>query len=408
MRMDAKDYELPIGALHFGTRARKAMRRAGIATVGAFADHSVLELAQMQTAGAITSTEIRETAGALSRCISKDGEIDWLRYARLRGFRVLPVQSFTTWSGRKFARHFPRAASIAVENRFGRAGVLVLNERLLKAPNARLTMDQVGQKLGVIWETVRKLEIDIVLMFRAALLSCDYSGCRFRFRSEFVEPLRLLNVVFAENRKHIHSTGDCEEIFKRVWDLTFAGLGGQENILMDILGFRLLLRKGLPHATRREGTGVMEMRVFHKEIRRTLMRPESARISLKTLVKSMKVKYGSGAPSSEEVRALVRKMPRGRARSIVRGPDVKRPTVDWITNACERLLRRRGKPLHFPTSALVSITLAAPVPLCPQRSFPSIFITIHVSCRLERRAYGSWWSGRTLRSAVLRMSRKTF
>lgn len=346
MHLNSEVASLPLGNLHLRTRALNTLQKLGITTIGDFLNRSGIGAEEPWRVGPSTWFEIKETRSALCSAITS-GKVNWLKYAQIRGFAIFPSELVKHWSGRKFIARFPTVARIAVESRFGRAGLFVLKKRLLKPSNARQTMDHVGLTLGVMWETVRKIEIDIVLMFRRILVENDYSCCQFRFRAEFLRPLLTLSAAFTRDKARIQSLADCEETFKGVWAVTLQDLGGQENLLMDILGFRWLQQRRRHHARRSGQTGAGRLRIARKEIRKTLIQPGSAGISLTVLVRSMKDKFGINAPSSDEVRAIVRKMPRGKMRSTVRGNYPERATADWITNACERLLRRERRPLHF-------------------------------------------------------------
>lgn len=338
---------LPLGNLHLGTRSLHALRNLGITTVGEFAERGFAGCARKRGIGGKTSAEIYEATRALFGARAKDGSVDWILYARLRKFAILPAQRLVHWSGKDFAGSFPKTASTAVESRFGAAGLFVFRERLLKPWNHRRTLDAIGFELGVMWETVRRLELDMVAMFRRILLSDDYSGCRFRFWSGFLAPLRSLSAALISDTQSIQSISDCEKIFDRVWGVSFAVLGGQENALIDILGFRRVQRRWILKSARRPRTKVEPLRSVRKEIRETLKRPDSAHVSLRTLVRLLNDKFGEKSPSSEEIRGIVMRMSRGKARQIIRGTCPQRRSAVSITNACERLLLKAGKPIHF-------------------------------------------------------------
>jgi len=343
MRLSTRTAELHLGNLHLRTRALNALRQVRVTTIGDFFNHPKIEGKATWRIGPATWLEIKEARRALSSAITDDGGVNWLTYAQMRQFTILPPAVLLHWSGRQFMKRFPAVARIAVESRFGRAGLVVFEERLLKPSNQRQTLDRVALKLGVIWETVRKLEIDIVSMFRHICLDDDYSRCQFRFRSEFLEPIRLLATSFKYDSNTIRSFDDCEQIFKRIWGVTFNQLGGQQNVLLEMFGFR---RLHLQEPTYLHGprTGTTRLRATRKEIRKVLA---AGPLSNKDLARLLRTKLGPEAPSNKELARIISKMPRGKQRANIRGRPAEKPSADWITNTCERLLRRRRKPLHF-------------------------------------------------------------
>jgi hypothetical protein len=388
MRLNSEVALLPLGNLHLRTRAVNKLQKVRITTIGDFLNRTEIGAEEPWRVGPTTWVEIKEARSALWSAIT-DGKVNWLTYAQIRGFDIFPSEFVKHWSGRQFMTRFPTVARCAVESRFGRAGLVVLEERLLKPSNARQTMDQVGLVLGVMWETVRRIEIDIVSMFRRILIESDYSCCLFRFRSEFLSPLLSLSTAFTQDKLRIQSFADCQETFKRVWAVTLNDLGGQENLLMDILGFRWLHRKPQHNRSRRAQIGVERMRAVRKEIRKALAQPGSARISLRVLVGLMKSKFGKDAPSSKEVGAIIRKMPRGSVRPTVRGRPAERPAADWVTNTCERLLRRRRKPLHFSDLCAGVNRVGC---LCPRLSPKLVAVYLYRDARFVPIGWSGLWA----------------
>jgi hypothetical protein len=346
MQVTLETGQLSLGRLHLGARSLHALAKFGVTTVGQFLDRAMAQLADIRMFGVKTSAELEKATKALFRSVTEDGNIDWLTYARLSKFLILPSETSTGWSGREFLRAFPRVAGVAVESRFGTRGSIVFRERLVNASKRRRTLDEIGFRLGVSCERVRKLEMEIVSMFRRILEEDDYSGCEFRFRSEFLQPLRLLGSAFNLSRT-IRTFRDCEEVCDRVWGVTFGEMGGQERLLLDVFGFQKLRRKDPRYAFSHTKSGADRLRAARREIRAVLLNADSEIISLSAIGKAIERKLGDRAPSKLELERIVRNMRSVEKRE--RGAS-NRDEIYFLTGPCdryERLLQRAGRPLHF-------------------------------------------------------------
>jgi hypothetical protein len=194
-----------VPALHLSVRAINALEAIGVERIGELvrrARHGVDEFA---SAGVLTVMEIEEALDALSHALRRDGSIDWVDYAQAGGIKVLPAKVTRASADGGFVKVFIEAMRGAVQIQYGAADALVLRRRLLALPGRELTLRALGSQFGLTHERVRQTEEMMIKMLRRAIWLDDFRGSLFRFRIEFLQPLRSMVRALQRERRRAFS-----------------------------------------------------------------------------------------------------------------------------------------------------------------------------------------------------------
>ncbi len=342
----------PVALLCLKPRAINALSRAGIRTIGQLIDRAERGIVSLRAAGVLTRNEIISALDALSKSI-RTNDIDWVAYAKRRGFVILPEKRHVHWSPQAFLEELPRVAAGVVGLEGGAKALVVLRKRLLCAARNVLTLEKTGRQIGTTREFVRQLENDIVGMLHEVFWPdqrpwhgagsrrqpsdrprwvCRRS--RSQLRPEFLQPLReFAAALTSEDKRRALSPLDWERILRKVWGVRPYQLEAAENLILNLLGLRLAKR-----------TKTM-FRGAQKKINRLLAQDYPEGLSRRELAMILRKKLGPMAPTMAELPALVRLDPalelfHGRYRS-------RAGVLSRTADRFERILRRAGKPMHF-------------------------------------------------------------
>ena len=333
-------------------RAINSLSTVGVRTIGQLIDQAKRGIVSLHAAGVLTRREIISALDALSKSIRTD-DIDWVAYAKRRGFVILPEKQRVHWSPQAFLEELPRVAAAAVGLEGGTKSLVVLRKRLLCPARNVLTLEKIGRQIGTTREFVRQLEDDIAGMLREVFWPdqqpwggagsrrqpSDYPRwvcrrSRFQLRPEFLQPLREFAAALTpDDKRRALSPCDWESILKKAWGVRPDQLEAAENLILNLLGLRLAKR-----------TKSM-FRGAQKKINRLLAQDYPEGLSPRELATILQKKLGPIAPTMAELPALLRLDPalelfHGRYRS-------RAGVLSRAADRFERILRRAGKPMHF-------------------------------------------------------------
>jgi len=291
-RLDAKVSQRSLATLHLHVRTLNALERISITTVGELISAASTGLGPFPAAGEITGAEILDSLEALSQVVQPNGLVSWVDYALRRGFRILPREKAAVWSGREFLEHFKQVLDSAVQLQYGDAGFLILDRHLLALPEKRLTFLEISRQLHKTAERARAIEEKLIKMLRRAIWLDDYRGCKFRFRPEFLDPLRRLAHALEAEEMRLFSAAEwnrmlthqkCyfsfrteflespngiaaptgrrgkrlapaalwDQLLRKLWDISADQLTAPQRLILQLLGFDLVI------FGKRAGDGVM-------------------------------------------------------------------------------------------------------------------------------------------------------
>jgi hypothetical protein len=348
-RIDKSVREGALTKLHLRERAINALSAINVLTIEALILRARVGIVELRAAGTLTSLEIVDALDALADSIELNGKLNWITYAQQRGFAVLPSTLQQDYSAREFLRLFPSMCEFAVRSKFGAAGLFIFRKRLLRHPDICISLREIGKHMGQSAERIRLFEEQILKILSEAIWKEEYKGCRFRLRSDSLEPLyRLKNVLsrigsgpfpIANWRRGLH---DC-------WALTPEDLGDQETLLLRLLGLKTVLSTNVsmifPGSQPKP-----RFRAAVSEIKRLLVRRSREWVAADEVWQFLQKKFGELAPERSAVVTLLRSMPAleenvGRYR-------VKFEHLPRGSDRYERILRERGTAMHYREIAL--------------------------------------------------------
>lgn len=336
-KLAAKEGRSGVAELHLSRRAINALQQARITTLSRLIKQAEIGIIDLAGLGQFKAVEIVEALDALADATDKEGTIDWIKFASLRGFRVLPERQSKA-TPEEFIRSFPSLCQTAVFTSFTPNALAILQTRLLRSADQAAPRPALGKHLSKNRETVRLHETEIVEALRGAIWERNYCNCRFRFREEFVKPLHALRKVLCESRRMTWA-----DALRKAWDLDRESIRWQEVLLLRLLG------KGNGWAL--HGT-TLEKRV-QVEVRRFISRNRTREFSTKQLRQHLRRKLKTAVPALREVVNLLQILPNLERINQSDSFRVRLSELSY-TDRCEVFLRARGRPMHIQelTSAL--------------------------------------------------------
>ena len=387
-RLDAKVRTRSLATLHLHVRTLNALEQIGIATIGELVSAAATGLEPFPAAGQLTAAEILESLEALSQVVSPKGTVSWVDYAQRRGFRILPRETAAVWSGRKFLQHLEQVLDSAVQLQYGDAGVLILGRHLLAPPEKRLTFREISRHLRRTPERARAIEERLIKMLRRAIWLDDYRGCKFRFRPEFLDPIKRLaheleaegmrlfsaaewNKMLTHQRCHFNfrteflespngvsatigrrskrlaPAASWDRLLRRLWDVSADQITLSQRLILQLLGFRLVL------FSKKAAEGVMivdsekskDIRAIAKTIEWLLTAEYPQGLAPRKLYPLVRQRTHSRTVRSSELTSITRSLScleKTRGLYRARLQFLRRPSDRYA-----RILQKNGHPLHF-------------------------------------------------------------
>lgn len=374
----------PLAILHLSVRAINALEKVGITKIGELVDRVHVGSTPFRGARRLTGREVQNALDALCASTSSRGTVDWISYARERGFVILPALSRRTWSTRQFLEELPSAVKTAVRMQYGARAVRILEGHFLASQNARVGLKRLGKQLGRTHQLVSLIETKFLTMLRRVIWLNDYRGCRFRLRSEFLVPLRAMGARLDQEGIRAFSASEwgrfftyqgCkftlqptllsqlptarvgqrlshllafrwENLLREVWGVTRSELNSLERLLLQILGFQLDVRATAtdPIVLLRNKKSAA-INSCAKELVRILRVDHPNGATIDSLVAQLKKKFGRYTPSFNQCLKLLESQPalERTSKGIYRA---RLTNLGHANDRIERVLREEGKILH--------------------------------------------------------------
>jgi DNA-directed RNA polymerase delta subunit len=289
--------------------------------------------------GQFKGLEIVASLDALADATDTQGTIDWIKFAKIRGFAVLPEERSQPTPG-EFIRCFPYVCEAAVSTSFSANARAVLNARLLRRAEQTAPRPALGQRLGKNRETVRLHENEVIEALFNAIWKEDYCNCRFRFRKEFLTPLYSLEKLLNESSRMTWAGA-----LRQAWHVDRQAIRLQEVLLLRLLGKD---SRWALHGT------VLEKR-FRNEMQRFIIANRKREFFATELCQHLRPKLKTAMPFLPDVVGLLCTLPSLERTNQLDGFRVRLSQLSY-TDRCEVILRARGKPMHIQelTSALAA------------------------------------------------------
>jgi len=354
-RLQSSVRGLVVGTLHLRTRVATALARAKIRSIDDLIYGAIRGILRPHPGGAGTCLEIIEILEALSQAVQASGECDWTRYTKCRGILLLPRRTHYRFVAQDCIDQFDRVIQTAVLAGFGQRGAIFTRDNLLCAKERRQSSETIAKQLSIARQQVESLRKLIVQRLRDALLKDDYSSCCFRFRPEFVAPLRTLAGELSKVRDRAIGYSEWNKILSRCLLTTAGPLARIESGLLEILGFRLVTFKQT-----RFRPIILPCDRDAAPFRRVLTKAEqllaidfAAGVSIDELFSELKRSECGKQLGKGDMRAVIESLPgvcrrRGTDRYECRIHDVRH-----LGNLLQRVMRDLGQPAHFRDLAFI-------------------------------------------------------
>jgi hypothetical protein len=188
---------LDLGVLHLGKKS-DMLREQGLTTIGDVADYPRWKFLSLPSMGKTTVSRITAGLEALTKAQRPDGEVDWETYCDLMQLRLLPSQPLTGTFAQTIAL-LPLVIEETVLAGETDDNRIILENRIMKPPSERLTLEAVGELMPtrITRERVRQKEAMILRRLAASLVHGDYANAPYHFRPEFTAPWRKAAEQFA-------------------------------------------------------------------------------------------------------------------------------------------------------------------------------------------------------------------
>lgn len=130
-----------------------------------------------------------------------DGSICWQGYHEACGLVAVPAGEIG--SGSEFLAAFPEVIEAIIHYQDNPVDRLILTERLVRQPDERMTLDEIGASapITITRERVRQRQEVLLHGLSAALLYGDYRELRFCFRDSFTRHWKDAAQLFADAKE---------------------------------------------------------------------------------------------------------------------------------------------------------------------------------------------------------------
>lgn len=244
-RLDPKVREQNLGILNLG-KACKKLENGHISTIGDLIVAFRQGIEGLKGFGRQSVDEVIDSLRCLASVIEENGSVDWTRYARCRGIKMLPANPAERYDGPLLARELPALAKEVIQHQFNEREWDVFQKRFLAPESQRPILEELGQRYGVTRERIRQIEENCIEAIARPLFFDDYRGLDFRFRDELV-------AIFHETADHFSELGlpawrqsVWREELGRMWSLDEAGLAPLLRLVVALFGYESRHFESLP------------------------------------------------------------------------------------------------------------------------------------------------------------------
>ncbi len=233
-----------IGALHLSRRAVNALSHLQIRTIGHLIDHSRKGIHGLRNIGRLTQFEITEGLDALAEAVHDDGSVSWITYAVRQHFKILPSKERRRWEVRPFLEDLPMTLEAAVRIKYGEKAAMLFRQHTTQASGSVARLVDVGSSWGCTKQRASFLEKTIITMLRRVIWEDNYRGCSFRFREEYLKPLRALRTALQRRGNHQIAEADWNGLLHTTWHIDRSDVRFIEGLLLRLTESKLFKGRG--------------------------------------------------------------------------------------------------------------------------------------------------------------------
>jgi hypothetical protein len=240
--------------LHLDSRAATTMEKLGVADVACFAEKMKqgINANELRNFGRKAFRDLASAITALSSSIDDQGNCDWITYASMRGFKILPARSLATT--REAVEQLAEIVEQAVKVQFGAekhfSRKMDVFKRRLHAPvGDHLTLEQLGDLHSLTRERIRQNEMHIVSCLSASLLqgkysvptirgrSKSYDALRFRFRPPVERALQSAKAALDKESRRVWRLDEWLQFLSGLWCVDQQYVEYNALLLSNLFGF---------------------------------------------------------------------------------------------------------------------------------------------------------------------------
>ena len=176
--------KLPLSQFHLRKEIKK-LNRIGVDNI-----HQLFELFEkglpaIGTVGQLARKNLFNTVRYADLSITETGNIDWSKFAKLSGFRVIPHPEIPLETGEQFLASLDYVFTEMATDCLDKSEAEILLKRLVSNENKTFTLEQLAEVLNVTRERVRQIQENLLTSISSALLDNEYEGVGFRFSEKF-------------------------------------------------------------------------------------------------------------------------------------------------------------------------------------------------------------------------------
>jgi DNA-directed RNA polymerase delta subunit len=244
----------PLHKLHLDDRVATAMEDLGIKDVGEFVDkikHGI-NAVNSKNFNKKSFNNLALNVLFFSYNVDDRGECDWLGYASMLGFKILPSENIVT--ARDVLNLFQECVRKAVEAQFENNKkynlfIDIYNEKINTTIGEEKTLEQIGSRHSRSRERVRQLESKIIKCLSESLLNGCYSipvlgnngktyeALRFRFRPAFEAVIKSAKTAFDSDARKVWRLDEWVRFLAEFWSADFKVIESNALLLSKLFSF---------------------------------------------------------------------------------------------------------------------------------------------------------------------------
>ena len=183
-RMSEQSKNLILSKIHLHKEISK-LKRIGVENLDQLFELFETGLPDIRGIGKKARINLFNAVKFADLAITDSGDIDWDRFAKLAGMRVLPNPEIPLRNGEEFLASLGIVVTSLTTSCFDEIESATLIQRLIPAKKFTSTLECIGKKFNVTRERIRQKQEIVLNALSSALIDNDYEGINFRFTTQF-------------------------------------------------------------------------------------------------------------------------------------------------------------------------------------------------------------------------------
>lgn len=232
VRMSEETKNLALGQIHLHKEISK-LHRIGVETLEQLLELFQNGLPDIRGIGKKSRIILFNTVRFADQSITDSGDIDWDRFARLAGMRVLPEPETPLQNGGEFLTSMDGIVASLTTDCFDEVESATLTQRLTVTNESTSTLESIARNFAVTRERIRQKQEIVLTALSSALIDNDYEGLQFRFSEQFSTYWKNAARHFGANETL--SYYEFIQGLMEVWDVTESQIRPHLPLIYSIL-----------------------------------------------------------------------------------------------------------------------------------------------------------------------------